>query len=436
MVKTLQKKFILTAMIAVTILIAAMLGAINGINIWSSSNESSHMLDVLSGNGRPQDFVPEKLGEDLEKPQEDIPDMDSLRRKKDIFDIFDHTVTEDSAMSARYFRALTDINKEIFYIDTGRIASVDEEQARELVEEVLEDTDIPVDDSIRGKKSGFRYIISPSKDGMGYSVVFLDVSNQMKNRFTVLFISVAIGLVGWILMLLLVVALSKKVIYPIAENIERQKQFITDAGHEIKTPLAIIQTNVDAMELNNGENRWSKNIRSQTERLTGLMQDMLALAHMDEEDIVLNKEDIEISDIVADYVEQFRETAKERSVNIETDIQEELCVHADEGSVLKIVNILIDNACRYCKEEGYIRVRLYKKEKRIILKVENNTDTVLSGDPEKLFDRFYRGDASRSRKTGGYGLGLAMARSAAMANGATIKADYVNTEAVVFTVVF
>ena len=313
---------------------------------------------------------------------------------------------------------------------------MDEEQARELVEEVLEDTDIPVDDSIRGKKSGFRYIISPSKDGMGYSVVFLDVSNQMKNRFTVLFISIAIGLVGWILMLLLVVALSKKVIYPIAENIERQKQFITDAGHEIKTPLAIIQTNVDAMELNNGENRWSKNIRSQTERLTGLMQDMLALAHMDEEDIVLNKEDIEISDIVADYVEQFRETAKESSVNIETDIQEELCVHADEGSVVKIVNILIDNACRYCKEEGYIRVRLYKKEKRIILKVENNTDTVLSGDPEKLFDRFYRGDASRSRKTGGYGLGLAMARSAAMANGATIKADYVNTETVVFTVVF
>ena len=116
MVKTLQKKFILTAMIAITILIAAMLGAINGINIWSSSNESSHMLDVLSGNGRPQDFVPEKLGEDLEKPQEDIPDMDSLRRKKDIFDIFDHTVTEDSAMSARYFRALTDINGEIFYI--------------------------------------------------------------------------------------------------------------------------------------------------------------------------------------------------------------------------------------------------------------------------------------------------------------------------------
>jgi hypothetical protein len=470
MVRTLQRKFIVTAMVAITVLITVMLGTINGINLWRTSSENQRMLSALCGKGRAGDFKPEEdfsfdgygigtdtditdrqTGEppepDMEQFQDDgsrteepdetggkIKDDRNLAGKNYLHDILDFTITEDKTMAALYFKAFLDDEGNIVYIDTSRIFSVDEDTARELVMQVVSDDDKGNNTDKRGKLDGFRYMVSASEDSAGMTVVFLDVSSQIKSRLIVLFISVGIGIVSWLLMLLLVVLLSRKAIRPIAENIDRQRQFITDAGHEIKTPLAIIQTNTDALELRTGENKWSKNIRTQTVRLSGLMQQLLELSRMDEHDIVLNRENINLTVVVRDFLGQFEESMKEKDVTLETDIQENISIYANPDSISKIVNILIDNACHYCKTGGYIRVRLYKNDKHTVFKVENNSEEKLTGSPDRLFDRFYRGDTARTQRNGGYGIGLSIAKAAAAANGISIKAEYKTDEVIVFTV--
>ena len=127
--------------------------------------------------------------------------------------------------------------------------------------------------------------------GFGKVVVFLDTSGDIYSYIRVLFLSAAIGIACWLFMLLFVILLSKQAIRPIAENIEKQKQFVTNAGHEIKTPIAIIQSNTEAMELYNGENKWSKNIKEQTVRLNELMKNLLTLARMDESSTNLMQSD-------------------------------------------------------------------------------------------------------------------------------------------------
>jgi hypothetical protein len=462
MVKTLQRKFIVTAMVAITVLITVMLGTINGVNLWRTSSENRRMLNALSGKGRAGDFKPEddfsfdeygigtdtdiedkkdaepprlemeQFRDDTEEISDDVKDDGKLDRKNYLHDILDFTITEDKTMAALYFKAFLDSEGNIVYIDTSRILSVDDETAESLVKQVVAEKDTSGDK--RGRTDGFWYMVSTAEDGSETTVVFLDVSSQVKSRLMVLLISVGIGIISWVLMLLLVVLLSRKAIRPIAENIDRQRQFITDAGHEIKTPLAIIQTNTDALELRTGETKWSKNIRTQTVRLSGLMQQLLELSRMDENDLVLNKETVNLTGVVSDFLNQFEESMREKEVTLEKDIQENVNIYANPDSINKIVNILIDNACHYCKPSGYIRVRLYKNDKHTVFKVENNSAEKLSGNPDRLFDRFYRGDTARTQRSGGYGIGLSIAKAAATANGISIKAEYKTDEVIVFTV--
>jgi hypothetical protein len=138
--------------------------------------------------------------------------------------------------------------------------------------------------------------------------------------------------------------------------------------------------------------------------------------------------------VVRDFLGQFEESMKEKNVTLETDIQENINIYANPDSISKIVNILLDNACHYCKASGYIRVRLYKGDKHVVFKVENNSEEKLSGNPDRLFDRFYRGDSARTQRSGGYGIGLSIAKAAATANGISIKAEYKTDEVIVFTV--
>jgi hypothetical protein len=427
-------------MVAITVLITVMLGTINIINLWRTSNENWRMLGALCGRGRAEDFKPDddiKTGEVSDNTLDNKPENkpDKNQDKKDTFrDMFDFTITEDKTMAALYFKAFLDEEGNIVYIDTERIFSVDDEEAKELVQQVTEDVTLTTLDESRGKLDGFRYMISRSDDDRGITVVFLDVSSQVKSRLVILFISVGIGLISWLLMLLLVVLLSRKAIRPIAENIDRQRQFITDAGHEIKTPLAIIQTNTDALELRMGENKWSGNIRTQTARLSGLMQQLLELSKMDESTLVLNKENINLTGVVREFLNQFDETMTEKGISLETDLQDDINIYSNPDSISKIVNILLDNACHYCRKNGYIRVRLYRSDKRVTFKVENNSEEKLSGDPNRLFDRFYRGDTARTQRSGGYGIGLSIAKAAATANGISIKAEYKTDEVIVFTV--
>ena len=461
MIKTLQKKFTVTAMIAISVLIVVLLGTVNVMNIWRVGNENSRILEMLV---RDEGVHPgENSGPDNEEKINDYENIDSLdvpegsnfgemndfpestASDEPFFegssdtsanphsapgkhDIFNPPITEDTAMSARYFLVLVDNNNQVVYTDVSRISSVTEDEAKVYVEDILRGG------KSSGKMNSFIYAVEESRDGQGKIVVFLNVSNQSRSILAVLLTSIAIGAVCWVLMLLLVIILSKKAIRPIAVNMEKQKRFVTDAGHEIKTPLAIILANTDAMELHNGENKWSRNIRTQTKRLSGLMQNLLTLSKMDENGQRIVMQEIDMSMLVREGADSFIEPARLKGVTIDADIPSGVMVNANKENMVQLVSILIDNAVKYSKANGTIEVALQHSGKGFVLKTRNTCDALPDAEAEQLFDRFYRGDAARTQKSGGYGIGLSVARAIVEAHKGTISAEYGKGDTIIFTV--
>lgn len=411
MIKILKRKFIITAMISISILLIVLLGAINIINYYITQGQTDSMLTMLSDN---EGKIPPQI-----TPQD---------RKAPVF--FAPPINEDIAMSMRYFTVRIDNDGKIIQTNINNISSVTVEQAKQLAQRVYNNTEST------GKIDNFKYKISASPDTRGNIIVFLDTTSQIYSVLVILAISICIGIICWILMLLLVILLSKKAILPIALNMEKQKQFVTNAGHEIKTPLAIILANTDAMELHNGENKWSRNIREQTLRLNGLMQNLLILAKMDESEIKLPLTDFSISLILNESLNQFAESILLNNINLETYIQDNIILHANRDSINELINILIDNAVKYTDEGGNIYVTLEKMDKTIILNIKNTCNNLPQGNPEKLFDRFYRADSARTQKNGGYGIGLSVAKTIVKANKGSIYVKYESNNIISFIVKF
>lgn len=440
MVKQLQKKFIISAMLAVTILLVVLIGGINVFNYLTTSGDNDRLMEMLcysfetstkwnadttdntqppqsingtqqnttgvSGNQNNPDFPPQDNGT---KPPDDKKNNGFGRHDKNAVD------------SARYAAVAIDKNGNIIRTDVTHISSFTEDEATAITE-ALKNTAAGT-----GTYSGFQYRISETKRAEGKVIILLDNGMQISSFFTVLFISVGAGIFGWLMMLLLVILLSRKTIAPVARSIEKQKQFVTNAGHEIKTPLAIILANTDAMELHNGENKWSKNIRAQTLRLSGLMQNLLMLAKMDESSTKLPMCEFDISTAAEDTVGAFIEPAALKGIMIEQNIKKGIRLSGNRDSIVQLMTVLLDNAVKYTESGGVIRAELYGNEKNITLSIANTCEPI--DHPEKLFDRFYRGDSARTQKNGGYGIGLSVAQAIAELHKGSITAENVSASA-------
>ncbi len=411
MIRVLQKKFVFTAMVAVSILILILLGTINVVNMVMVKTETNKTLAMISEADGNFDHI--------QPPQSSAPPSDFRIKPKD---------ERDKFLSSNFFIVRLNRNGQVVFTDVSRTPSVDEASAEELALRVL-------DEGISSGKAGkYRYQIRNSRMGNETVIVFLDTSEEILSYVRVLLLSGGIGIVCWILMLFMVMFLSKKAIRPIAENIERQKQFVTNAGHEIKTPLAIILANTEAMELYNGENKWSKNIREQTVRLNGLMKNLLLLAKMDEDAADIIKSEISLSELVSENVRAFAEPLNLRSITLQIEIQPKVIIKANKEQMSQLISILLDNASKYTNDSGTVIVSLQQSDKRIKLLIKNSCEKLPDTPPDKLFDRFYRDDKARTQKTGGYGIGLSVARSIAEANKGSITAVYENPNFVSFTV--
>ncbi|MCI8767809.1 HAMP domain-containing sensor histidine kinase [Schaedlerella sp.] len=417
MQKTLQKKFVITAMAAISVLLLILLGAINGLNFWQTDRQTDRLLETLT---RQAAAAPRS-----EPGMLPFPDMSG---KREPGDFFSPPVTEDHAMSARYFCVWFDREGSVARTDIGRISSVSGEEAKEYAEKIYE----------QGKESGrlnrFEYRRMPARDGQGELLLFLDTSAQRYALLLVLALSAGIGILCWFGMLLLVILLSNKAILPIARNLEKQKQFVTDAGHEIKTPLAIIMANTEAMELCGGETKWSRNIKAQTARLGGLMQNLLVLARLDEGVWELPASDFSMSRLLEEALPTFCESAALKNVMIEAKIGQGIELHSNRENLLRLVSILLDNAVKYVPKGGEIAVTLKRQGRETLLQVENDCEELPVDEPEKLFDRFYRGDSARTQKSGGYGIGLSAAQAIVENCKGEIRAEYRGDSRIVFTV--
>ena len=387
MIYRLQKKFILICTVSVLTVIALVFGVILVLNI-SSMNRNMDMLAdrVSEGSGR----FP---GSMEEKPQ---PDKMPPPNAQDF-----EFITPETPFSTRHFTVFFDKQGKVARTNTESIYSITEEAAVEYAESVLDDEDT------RGWIDNYRYKVFSTE--MGKGVVFVDGSMSRSSLMQSMTIAGLVLLGCAALVLILIFLLSKKAVKPIAESYEKQKQFITDANHELKTPLTLILANLDIAEAELGKNEWLDDIRSEGHRMTELVNQLVALSRMDEEGQPLNMADVALGELVADTVAEFEPLAKERGKAITSSIDKEISYLGDEALLHRLVGILMDNAIKYCDQDGDISVNLHKGRK-IVLVVENTYAAVNELELNRLFDRFYRADKAR-KYTGGYGVGLSMAKA-------------------------
>lgn len=418
MIKALQKKFVVTAMAAVTVLMLLMLGAVNAANLIITGNEIERRLELISGEETEPGMKPDMDPGKGHEPGAPPPGLDMRSPKNDY----------DTVMSSNFFVLRFDENGSIVYVDVSRTSAVSEEDAKAYAQEVYQTG------KETGKSGRFRYLVRSSPAGQGKTLIFLDTSEERVSGLRVLLLSGAAGCVCWALMFAFVALLSRRAIRPIAESMERQKQFVTNAGHEIKTPLAIIQSNTEAMELYNGENKWSRNIKEQTMRLDGLMKNLLTLARMDEGGMKGKAEEFSAGSLLVEVVDEFMEPFKLRGISVQTDIQEDVYICADREQVEQLFAILLDNALKYTDDNGRVRCAVCRSGERSVIRVENTCEALPEVLPEKLFDRFYRGDSARTQKSGGYGIGLSAAQAIVENCKGEIRAEYRGDSRIVFTV--
>ena len=294
------------------------------------------------------------------------------------------------------------------------IASVDEDDLLYYTDSALgKNTD-------RGYIDGYRYVRS-YVDGTTV-ITFLNCERELQSMSLILAMTLAISGAALILVFILVLLFSKKAIQPIAQNIEIQKRFITDAGHELKTPLTSISTSLDVIEIDKGEDEWTQNIRSQVSRMSGLVSELVALSKLDEIKPVPDKEQFDLSGAVWETLEVFIPQAKARGKEIKTDVQENVSIIGEKVSIQQMLSVLIDNAIKYSDDGGKISFSMHKNKNRTHIEVYNTCNYEKAPDVNRLFDRFYRPDESRNTTTGGNGIGLAVAKAVAEAHGGKILA--------------
>ena len=241
-------------------------------------------------------------------------------------------------------------------------------------------------------------------------------------------------LVIFLILCAVVVVCSYKFFRPIKDAFEKQKQFISDAGHELKTPLTVINANAELLT-SEDNSKWVANIKSQTERMNLLVQDLLTLTKTEEQTENI-REDINLSELTLDNILPFEALAFEQEKLIISNITEGIHIHSNRKSVQQIINILLDNAVKHSNPNSEIVVKLKKDGNKAVLTITNQGSLVKEGQEAKMFERFYRADDSRSRDSGGSGLGLSIAKSLANKNKWKIYANSVYKKSMKISIVF
>lgn len=404
--RKMQRRFIAAAMTAFGTVMAVLVIVINIVNYCQTTSRQDDLAGNLLRHER-------KAAADPQKPRPPFPDMPGGG--------------PEAEFTTRFFVMYCGADGNIKAVSRDHIASIDEETAREYTEAVLE----------KGKEKGYYgdYRYHVNREEAGATVLFLNASHALQSIKSLFFLSIVIGIGSILVVFILIIFFSGYAIRPYVKNIERQKRFITDAGHELKTPITSIATSADIAAMEYEGDEWISNIRKQTARLTRLVSDLVALSRLDEEMPFPEKAGFSLSDAAWETAEPFAVLAKANGKRYRQRIEEGLKLYGDREAIQRMISILLDNGIKYSEEGGEISLDIYRRRRKIYIEVFNTCSLPDGSDLNRLFDRFYRLDESRAAHTGGTGIGLSMARAIAEAHGGRIGVESEAGKSICFQVV-
>ena len=380
MINRLRYQFILSAAVAVLVVLCSVSGVINGTMRGLVYVQTNRVLDALSA-----------------------------------WDTGDWTGSTPPPVSGtmlanQFFRVRLDSSGNVSSSDLDHISQLQDSDLDTILASLNLDSGrgrlVLVSDSV---ETHYAYRIAQTDSGET-SIIFLDVTTADMMKAQLLRASLVVASVSFVAFLVILAALSRRAIRPVMANMENQKRFITNAGHELKTPLAIISANTELLEAVHGESEWSRNIVSQVERLSGLIGDLITLSKVSElEQAELTP--LALSPMVQSAAGEFLPLVEQRGRRLDTEIAPGLWVEGEQRFLRELVNVLLDNAAKYCDPGGEILVRVEESGKWAVLDISNDYAGGAGVDYTRFFERFYQQEQSHnSEKSGGFGIGLSMAQ--------------------------
>ena len=331
-----------------------------------------------------------------------LKDYKQQQKNSQAFERYFNNYNEDSSYRTRFFRVFLDEDKKVTNVNMDHIAAVDEKKAVRMTKMAM----------LRRGKVGlvgsYRYR-KEYKDGQVRSIIFLDCKENQSFYHLAVTITITVSTLLTCLITVIFAIASKRAVRPFEINSNRQKQFITDASHELKTPLAIISANAEVLQYKGDGNEWTQNIIDQTKHLGKLINQLLVLAKLDEVQEKSEKQEADLKLLLEETIEPFEEVATQKKVTLKLHLEEGVTIRVNREQIAQLVSILTENAAKYVNDGGKIVWRLTKTQHGAVLVVKNTTEKELP-DTKRMFDRFYRSDSSRSSKTGGQGIGLSIAK--------------------------
>ena len=382
MIRSLRRKFILIAMTSLVGTMVVLCTAIAIGNHCITTNRVDHAISVLHQNDG--SFLPPG-------PRSDPSN-------------FDFQITPETPFETRYFIVELTAQKEIQSVNLDHIAALDRQTVVDTISQIINTG------AERGYIDHYRFGVFPNEDG-GNTIIVLDCFLQLQSANNMLRITIAIFLACVLIVFVLLLFLSKQAIRPFVDNLERQRQFITDASHELKTPLAILSADIGLLEDTHGEDKWLESAKSQIVRLDRLIKNLVELARTEEtiqEDAV---EVFSVSEIAQANTDAFQPLAEADGKSLIAEIADGINTKGIQNNFFRLFSILLDNAVKYCDAAGTIHLSVSMRGRNICIAVSNPCAGVDTAQLPRYFDRFYRADSSRARSTGGYGIGLSTARA-------------------------
>ena len=436
----------------------------------TNTDTSGNIADESTNKGTSTRKEPPSGKIDVQPPEDmkqaDLKDDNLKENDLNENDLKRHGISPESQFDTRYFTVTINSKGKVENIDTSKIASVSSENAAGYAKKLWKS----------GKKgdgkSGFaencKYLTVDEDGSTMY--IFLSCQRELSTIKTYILASVGISVFGLVVVFVMIFFFSGRILKPVSESYEKQKRFITDASHEIKTPLTIIDANTEVIEMMEGENEWTSSTRKQIARLTSLTEKLVFLSRMDEEATKLEMFEFSLSDAILDTAEPFKAVAQTKGKKLTIDVTDKILYTGDEKTIRQLISILLDNAIKYsgCSSVRYengnvnkdninktihtqnncvttagdpapeIELTMRPSGKNRIITVWNTVDdtaNIKKGRQDMLFERFYRTDASRNSKTGGFGIGLSAAYAIVKAHKGKITAESKDGRSIKFTIV-